>query len=616
MRSIRASLMVYFLFLLIGAIGSVAVIVYRLTENTLQAEEGKRREMLEIHYKDLSRHEATKFDDALEEQVQRLSQETSIRIPFTTNRWHNVLSAFGPASGAAAGNGHLTSQLWLAMARGYGGYPQFSLIHPEFVIPDNVRLRVTEDSTEFWQIDTSWKQSLRSESLGELEMPFDLDQFSKASPGAMAFDNLELEPGLNVRRVVVRQPAFRGTGFARPTSRGGRGPTAANLGKENRSTSAAGTPGEPGSGLPSSPERMPAEAPRGVVRSYVYFAYAAETAKRDKALEALQDKLQKEKEQLRQESATTLAELRNRLLLVGVVTCTLTIFGGLFLVRSSLSPLQRLSEAVSRISEKDVKLQVHDRRLPEELQPIVGRLQQSLERLHGALAREKQAAADISHELRTPLAALLTTTEVALRKPRSQDEYREVIQDCRTSCQQMSRLVERLLALSRLDAGVDRLRVQEVDASELVEKCAGMVRPLAESRGLTLRVHRNGPVFASVDADKLREILTNLLSNAIEYNTPKGSVEVTVDQENGHLSLEVRDSGIGMSPESVGHIFERFYRADPARQAESMHAGLGLAIVKGYLDLMGGTISVHSSLGQGSTFCVQLPVRPHTANGI
>src|SRR5262249_42886568 len=150
-----------------------------------------------------------------------------------------------------------------------------------------------------------------------------------------------------------------------------------------------------------------------------------------------------------------LTSLRNRLLTVSLIAFILTVTGGLILVRFSLSPLQRLTDAVSRVSEKDVRLQLDDRRLPEELQPIVKRLQESLGLLHGALSREKQAAADISHELRTPLAALLTTTEVALRKPRSPEEYREVIQDCRSSCQQMSRLVERLLALSRLDAGVD-----------------------------------------------------------------------------------------------------------------------------------------------------------------
>src|SRR5205814_8332115 len=146
------------------------------------------------------------------------------------------------------------------------------------------------------------------------------------------------------------------------------------------------------------------------------------------------------------------------------------------------------SDAVSRVSEKDFRLQFDDPRLPRELQPIADRLAQTLELLRRAFTREKQAAADISHELRTPLAALLTTTEVALRKSRTPDEYRELLQDCHATGKQMNQLVERLLSLARLDAGVDTFRPQDVDVAELAEQCAALVRPLAEARELHLQV--------------------------------------------------------------------------------------------------------------------------------
>jgi signal transduction histidine kinase len=201
----------------------------------------------------------------------------------------------------------------------------------------------------------------------------------------------------------------------------------------------------------------------------------------------------------------------------------------------------------------------------------------------------------------------MTTLEVGLKKPRSAEEYRELLEDCRLSGQQMTRLVERLLALARLDAGVDTLRAHSVDVAGLAEQCAAVVRPLADARGLSLRVHRNGPALIVADPNKLSEVMTNLLHNAIQYNRPAGSVDLKVARENGHLHLEVRDTGIGISPEARDHIFERFYRADPSRQADGLHAGLGLAIVKGYVDLMGGTISVESTEGVGSTFRVDLP---------
>jgi signal transduction histidine kinase len=287
----------------------------------------------------------------------------------------------------------------------------------------------------------------------------------------------------------------------------------------------------------------------------------------------LQADLKSKLANLRDESETTLSNLRNRLLLIGVV------------------------------------LPFDEPRLPRELRPIVRRLTQTLELLKRTFAREKQAAADISHELRTPLAALLTTTEVALRKPRSAEEYRELLADCHATGQQMSQLIERLLALARLDAGVDTLQPREVDVSNLAQQCATLVRPLVAARGLTLRMERNGPVMLHTDPDKLREVLTNLLHNAIQYNRPEGSIELALERENGHILVEVRDTGIGIAPEARDHIFERFYRADPSRQSDGLHAGLGLAIVKGYVDLMGGKISVQSTEGQGTTFRLELPAQ-------
>jgi len=274
-----------------------------------------------------------------------------------------------------------------------------------------------------------------------------------------------------------------------------------------------------------------------------------------------------------------------------------------------LPPTVRLTVAVGRVSPRNFRLPLDPAALPRELRPIAQRLGSTLEMLERAFAREKRATADISHELRTPLAALLTTTEVALRKPRAPEEYRELLEECRGSSQQISQMVERLLALARLDAGADTLRRQEVDAVAMAQQCAALVRPLAEARGLNLHVHGQGPLRLVADPDKLREVFTNLLHNAIQYNRPEGSVDLTVGRDNGCLRVVVRDTGIGIAPEARQQIFERFFRADPSRQADGLHAGLGLAIVKGYVELMGGSIAVDSKEGQGSTFSVQLPAR-------
>jgi signal transduction histidine kinase len=171
----------------------------------------------------------------------------------------------------------------------------------------------------------------------------------------------------------------------------------------------------------------------------------------------------------------------------------------------------------------------------------------------------------------------------------------------------MNQAVDRLLTLARLDAGVDTLRVQPVDVGVLAEQCAAVARPLAEARGVSLEVCRKAPGPVLADPDKLREVVNNLLHNAIEYNRPGGSVGLLVARQDGHLDVEVCDTGIGIAPEARGHIFERFYRADPSRTGDGLHTGLGLAIVKEYVDLMGGSITFETAEGRGSTFRVRLP---------
>ena len=213
------------------------------------------------------------------------------------------------------------------------------------------------------------------------------------------------------------------------------------------------------------------------------------------------------------------------------------------------------------------------------------------------------------------IAALHSQLRGSPCKPRTADKYREMLQDCQASALHMNQIVERLLTLARLDAGVDRLKPQTIDVMELAHHCAGVVRPLAESQGLSLACHALVPTDEGLsqvhlDPDKLREVINNLLHNAVQYNRPAGSIELSVERESSHVQVQIRDTGIGIAPEARERIFERFFRADPSRSSDGMNAGLGLAIVKEYVELMGGQISVESVVGQGSTFWVQLPVQP------
>src|SRR5262249_55595371 len=257
-----------------------------------------------------------------------------------------------------------------------------------------------------------------------------------------------------------------------------------------------------------------AQLPPGA-RPALYVQYGSDVTARDQALAQLKANLDGDLAQLRQDLDDARYDLRTPLFWLSLGAFAALVAGGFWLVRLSLSRLRRLSAAVSKVSEKDFRLPVDPARLPRELTPIAERLAETLEQLKRAFEHEKQAAADISHELRTPVAALLTTLDIALRKERSAPEYREGLQDCRATGQQISPLVERLLALARLDAGADVLRPRDVDVAALADQCVNMVRPLAEARGLRLQVRLDSPGTLQADPDKLREILTNLLHNAI-----------------------------------------------------------------------------------------------------
>ena len=243
------------------------------------------------------------------------------------------------------------------------------------------------------------------------------------------------------------------------------------------------------------------------------------------------------------------------------------------------------------------------------MRPIAERLQEVLEQLQKAFAREKQAAADISHEFATPLAALMTTLEVGLKKPRSLDEYREILDECQSSGQHMYRLVERLLTLARLDAGADQYCPTETDATDIALNCADLIRPLARVRDLTLRLHLSDPIVMETDPNKLREVLINLLHNAVEYNQPNGAIDLAVERMTIRFAWKCATPASASSRRNWSICLTRFYRADPSRHADTPHAGLGLAIVKSYVDLMGGTIKVESN-ETGTAFIITLPFVP------
>ncbi|MBL8793343.1 MAG: hypothetical protein JNM56_05525 [Planctomycetia bacterium] len=587
MKSIRLSLTVYFLILLAVALGAVAGLVYWKTVAVVQARQEAAERYISDQYERRVQREQRKLDNALLYQARAVA--SLAQLNFQGNRQLlPTLEPLGMLTAVLSPHPEMQVPLWAVQShKGPLATRIVRLASLEVQLDEDALPRFPDDRkddigapiVEYYQITTEWGNIWRSESMEDLVFSFDLGLFASPRVVDWKFDNYELKSGYTVRRVTLKAPVTR-------------------IKYRN-----AGAPGTWKPGVPSLSPVTESASPSFLIQC------AADTKHRDRQIEGFAGERDQELAELNEESLDTLAELRWQLLGIGLATFAGTVLGGMVLVRHGLKPLHRLSDAVSRVSERDFRLQYDSAKLPAELRPIVERLTQTLEQLERAFTREKQATADISHELRTPLAALLTTTEVALRKTRPADEYRQLLEDCRSIGQQLSQQVERLLLLARLDAGVDMLRPQEIDAGLVAEQCVSLVRPLADARDLTLSLRRNGTTRLTTDADKFREVLTNLLHNAIEYNRPAGSIDVNVERHNGTLAVEVRDTGIGIAPAARASIFQRFYRADPARHAAGIHAGLGLAIVKGYVDLMGGAISVESTEGQGTTFSIRLPVK-------
>jgi heavy metal sensor kinase len=604
MRSIRLSLVVYFLVLLAVALGAVSILVYRTTKQSVSEKQGVMADLLKKKHQD-------KLDEMLLQEARTLANFVKFQAEGRDPRYA-MLYSLGASSAAITPHAHLAVPLW-ALERVRGPVRDhlwrmgFTLKIKEMVLPPEQEGQFTQ----FLQINGAHGAEWHSHSMGSSSLPFNPEAFKGTNLVDWLFDDPYLD-GIPVRRVVLKVARFR-IDFP-PPPRGPKGPRDFRGEPEPK---AGLEPGE-GPGPGKGPRRRPEGMARGTFpplpQPTIYIQGAYDKSRTDGALGRMNEELAQDLDGLEQASQETLAALGRNLLLLNGLTFAAALLGVFLLVRLGLAPLQKLSDAVSQVSAKDFRLPLEKGKMPAELRPIAGRLEQTLDLLKRAFAREKHAAADISHELRTPLAALLTTLEVALRKPRSAEEYREVLEDARSSGQHMYGLVERLLTLARLDAGADHLRPREVDVKLLAEQCASLVRPLAEARGLSLTVHADGPACVTADPDKLREVFTNLLHNAVEYNRPDGSIDVAVERDNGDVRVDVKDTGIGISPEARQLIFERFYRSDPSRAAEGLHAGLGLAIVKGYVDLMGGKIDVESAVGQGSTFRLRLPAQPAGAH--
>ena len=223
-----------------------------------------------------------------------------------------------------------------------------------------------------------------------------------------------------------------------------------------------------------------------------------------------------------------------------------------------------------------------------------------------ALKTQRQFMADASHELRTPVSVVRTATEVTLGRPhRDEAEYREALAITGGQARRLGRLVEDMLVLARADAGGYPLRPVDLYLDELVDECRRDVEVLASERGVTIGSSTPRETPFRGDEDLLRQLLLNVLQNAVQHTPPGGSVSVGLREEPGAIKISVTDTGPGIAPADQARIFDRFVRLDPSRRGSG--TGLGLPIAKWIAEAHGGTLVLETSAPGGSTFCVSLP---------
>lgn len=295
------------------------------------------------------------------------------------------------------------------------------------------------------------------------------------------------------------------------------------------------------------------------------------------------------------------------LLIVFPLTILLTGIGSIVIVQLSLKPLTSFSRQIGLITEKRLHERVDSRGVDAELKYLASSFNDTLDRLEKAFQAQRDFLSDASHELRTPTAVIKSTADVTLRRERTIAEYTEAMKTVKDASERMGGLIDRLLKLSRLDAELTKFKNEKVSLKDVLDITLKTISPLAQERDIKVNAEKIEEIVIAGDKDQLIELFLSILDNSIKYNRPNGSVTVSMVRSREWAITRITDTGVGIASEALDKVFDRFYRADLSR-GETAGTGLGLPIAKGVAESHGGRIEVESTVGEGSTFTVYLPL--------
>ena len=285
---------------------------------------------------------------------------------------------------------------------------------------------------------------------------------------------------------------------------------------------------------------------------------------------------------------------------LGFIASTLV---AITVTKRGLRPLAEMRHALERVQPAHLSERIEPAQWPRELQPVVTAFDGMLDRLEDSFTRLSQFSADLAHELRTPIGNMLGEAQVALTRERSSEEYRSIIESAAAECERLSGIIDNLLFLARAESAEQEVERSLFNGRAALEKIASFYQTAAEDRHLNIECSGEGQIFA--DPTLFNRAVGNLIDNALRFTTDGGNIHISIGARDGRTEVFVRDTGSGIAPEHLPHVFDRFYRGDPSRS--SAGTGLGLALVKSIVDLHGGSARIESELGRGTTVTLTFP---------
>ncbi|WP_434639662.1 HAMP domain-containing sensor histidine kinase [Thermoanaerobacterium thermosaccharolyticum] len=287
----------------------------------------------------------------------------------------------------------------------------------------------------------------------------------------------------------------------------------------------------------------------------------------------------------------------------------ISILGGFLLANRALRPISYMTKIAREISMGDLSKRLNLPYTNDEVGHLAQTFDMMIDKIDESIKKQKQFTNDASHELRTPIAVIQGQAESMLENNHDIEEYKRTLSIIFDEARHMGKLVSNLLLLARSDSNTDKLNMESLNFSELLEGIVEELKPVAKSNNVDLCLTKNELSYIYGDQTRLTQLFYNIIDNAIIYNLPGGHIIVVVENNGYYIKTSIQDTGIGIPEEHINHIFERFYRVDKARSRQSGGNGLGLSICQWIATVHGGKIDVISKEGHGSTFIVWLPAK-------